>query len=71
MAIRILFGAAALALTSTASFAAPAHSPTQLGERHVNYAAAQWTDSQAASPSVQNDGSTANGQDQACPTQCK
>ena len=46
----ILGAAAALALTTTSSFADPAHSVTQLGERHVNYAAAQWQSQPAAPP---------------------
>ena len=71
MAIRtLILGAAALVLTTTASFASPVHTQTQLGERHVNYASAQWNSPLAASPAANNGRNAGGNTHGACPIQC-
>ncbi len=66
----VMGAAAALALTTTSSFANPAHSVTQVGERHVDYAGAQWQSREDAG-SVAIDNEADNDPNHACPMQCK
>ncbi len=66
------FGAvAALAVTTTSSFAASSHSIMQAGERHVNYAAAQWDVQPPASSTAKGKASTDSNVSGACPIQCQ
>lgn len=62
----ILSATAAFALTTATSFADPTHSETQLGERHVNYAAAQWR----ALPAVPSVAADDDANHNSCPVQC-